>query len=84
MREWNDRPDAADAEQNARRSQILLADGTVVGSIATAFDEAPGGFTATLSVTLPVTCAPAVVQQHLEHFAVEFRTWILRAIDERP
>jgi hypothetical protein len=33
-------------------------------------------------VTLPATCAPEVVEQHLEHFAVEFRTWILRAAAE--
>jgi glycine cleavage system regulatory protein len=42
----------------------------------------PDGFTAQLSVTLPATCAPAVINQHLEHFAVEFRTWILRAANE--
>jgi|GEM_PF-1475658 len=84
MREWTDRPDTIDAQPNARHSQILLADGTIVGSISTSFEDAPGGFLATLSVTLPVTCAPEVLQQHLEHFAVEFRTWILRAINERP
>lgn len=67
----------------ARRSHMLLADGTVVGSIANAFDEEPDGFTARLSVTLPATCAPEVVDQHLEHFAVEFRTWIRRAAAER-
>jgi hypothetical protein len=55
----------------------------VVGSIANAFDEEPDGFTARLSVTLPATCAPEVVDQHLEHFAVEFRTWIRRAAAER-
>ncbi|MET4093272.1 hypothetical protein [Arthrobacter sp. UYCu712] len=65
-----------------RQSQMLLQDGTIVGSIANAFDEEPDGFTATLSVTLPATCAPDVVQQHLEHFAVEFRAWILRAAAE--
>jgi len=58
---------------------MLLAGGTVVGSIATEFDEEADGFTARLSVTLPVTCAPDVVRQHLEHFAVEFRTCILMA-----
>jgi len=66
-----------------RRSHMLLADGTVVGSIANAFDEEPDGFTARLSVTLPATCAPAVIDQHLEHFAVEFRSWIRRAAAER-
>lgn len=71
------------ADQTAgRRSHMLLADGTVVGSIVNAFDEEPDGFTARLSVTLPATCAPDVVQQHLEHFAVEFRIWILRAAAE--
>jgi hypothetical protein len=59
--------------------EVLVEDGTVVGSIANAFDEEPGGFTARLSVTLPATCAPDVIEQHLEHFAVEFRTWILAA-----
>lgn len=66
-----------------RRSHMLLTDGTVIGSIANAFDEEPDGFTARLSVTLPATCAPHVTQQHLEHFAVEFRTWILQAASEQ-
>ena len=65
-----------------RRSHMLLSDGTVVGTIANAFDEESDGFTARLTVTLPATCAPDVVDQHLEHFAVEFRTWILRAARE--
>jgi hypothetical protein len=90
MREWDDsivadqQPPAATAEKPTdRRSHILLEDGTVIGSIANAFDEEPGGFTARLSVTLPATCAPDVVEQHLEHFAVEFRTWILTASQEQ-
>ena len=54
-------------------------DKTVVGTIANAFDDEADGFTARLTVTLPATtlpatCAPDVVDQHLEHFAVEFRT----------
>lgn len=65
-----------------RRSHMLLADGTVVGSITNAFDEEQDGFTARLTVTLPATCAPDVIEQHLEHFAVEFRTWILAAAAE--
>ncbi|MGA7204697.1 MAG: hypothetical protein WBX27_08725 [Specibacter sp.] len=89
MRPWNDSV-VADPEQAptpddkpaARRSHMLLADGTVVGSIANAFDEETDGFTASLSVTLPATCAPEVVEQHLEHFAVEFRNWILAAAAE--
>ncbi|GAA4668246.1 hypothetical protein [Frondihabitans cladoniiphilus] len=90
MRPWDDSAiverelsAATDERPAGRRSHILLADGTVVGSIANAFDEEEdGGFTARLSVTLPATCAPEVVEQHLEHFAVEFRTWILRAAAE--
>lgn len=88
MRPWDD---SAVVEQElpaaeapaGRRSHMLLADGTVIGSIANSFDEEQDGFTARLSVTLPATCAPAVIEQHLEHFAVEFRSWILRAANER-
>jgi hypothetical protein len=90
MREWNDSvveeqelPSAGTGKPAGRRSHMLLQDGTVIGSIANAFDEEPGGFTARLSVTLPATCAPDVIEQHLEHFAVEFRTWILRAAAEQ-
>ncbi len=89
MRPWDDSvvtvpesPSVTSEKPRGRRSHMLLQDGTVVGSIANAFDEEPDGFTATLSVTLPATCAPDVVEQHLEHFAVEFRTWILRAAAE--
>lgn len=89
MRPWDDSvivdqelPAATDQKPAGRRSHMLLPDGTVVGSIANAFDEEEDGFTARLSVTLPVTCAPEVIEQHLEHFAVEFRTWILRAARE--
>jgi len=88
MRAWDD----ADALQQelpatedtptARRSHMVLADGTVVGAISTAFEEEDEGFTARLSVTLPASCAPAAIEQHLEHFAVEFRSWILRAARE--
>lgn len=100
MREWDESalPDGAlpDGEQRSsdaaevtdapggRRSRMVLEDGTVVGSISNSFEEEDGGFTARLSVTLPVTCGPPVVDQHLEHFAVEFRNWILAAATERP
>ena len=81
MRPWN--ADTAGgngpaAGGGARRSHIVLEDGSVVGSISTAFQDADGGLVGQLSVTLPATCA-ALVEQHLEHFAVEFRTWILQA-----
>lgn len=90
MRPWDDSvvpnqglPAATGEKPAGRRSHMLLGDGTVVGSIANAFEEAPGGFIARLSVTLPITCAPDMVEQHLEHFAVEFRTWILTAAREQ-
>jgi hypothetical protein len=86
MRPWDDSmivdqelPATTDQKPVGRCSHMLLPDGTVIGSIANAFDDEEDGFTARLSVTLPVTCAPEVIEQHLEHFAVEFRTWILRA-----
>lgn len=73
----------APAGSTTRRSHMLLADGTMIGSIANTFDEEEtDGFTVRLSVTLPATCAPSAIEQHLEHFAVEFRTWILRAAAE--
>jgi uncharacterized protein len=72
------RPWAGASTSNVRSSHIVLADGTVVGSVSTAFADTADGLVAELSVTLPSTCS-ALVSQHLEHFAVEFRTWILRA-----
>lgn len=83
MRPWDDSVTVEQGLPVERRSHMLLADGTVVGSIGNVFEEGPDGFTARLSVTLPATCAPEVIEQHLEHFAVEFRTWILRAALER-
>ena len=77
MREW-DQSVLTDQEQHG----LALEDGTLVGSIATSFDEEADGFTARLSVTLPATCGPEVVEQHLQHFAVEFRNWILTAAAE--
>lgn len=83
MRPWDDSVTVEQGLPVERRSHMLLADGTVVGSIGNVSEEGPDGFTARLSVTLPATCAPEVIEQHLEHFAVEFRTWILRAARER-
>ncbi|MBT2551029.1 hypothetical protein [Arthrobacter sp. ISL-65] len=91
MREWDqsvvteqeqDQPVAPAETAGPRRSRLALGDGTVVGSISNSFDEEPDGFTARLSVTLPATCDPDVVEQHLQHFAVEFRNWILTAAAE--
>ncbi len=88
MREWDEsalpEPDLRSSDAaDARRSRLLLEDGTVVGSISTSFDEEQDGFRAHLSVTLPTTCGPQVIEQHLQHFAVEFRNWILTAAAER-
>jgi len=89
MRPWDDSVVAAQGlrsavggSANARRSHMVLEDGTVVGSVSTAFDEEADELTAQLSVTLPGTCGP-LVEQHLEHFAVEFRNWILLAAAEQ-
>ena len=86
MRPWDD--SATTPQQSspahgasARRSHMVLGDGTVVGSVSTAFEDDADGLTAHLSVTLPSTCGP-LVDQHLEHFAVEFRSWILLAAAE--
>lgn len=66
-----------------RRSLLKLDDdGTVFGSVSTAFLEAPDGMKAELSVTLPATSAPDAIEQHLQHFSVEFRSWMLMAAAE--
>ena len=89
LREWDESatpgaelPLPDDTAAHGRRSRLVLEDGTVVGSISNAFAQEEDGFTARLSVTLPVTCGPQVVEHHLQHFAVEFRNWILRAAAE--
>lgn len=85
MREWDDSATpGAEPPPGGRRSRLVLEDGTVVGAIATAFAEEEGGFTARLSVTLPVSCGAQVIEHHLRHFAVEFRNWILGAAAEQP
>lgn len=89
MREWDEATTPAtptpppDGATHGRRSRIVLGDGTVVGSIVNSFCDVEGGFTARLSVTLPATCGAAAVEHHLEHFAVEFRNWILGAVAEQ-
>ena len=90
MREWDDAatpsaelPPSEEGAVQSRRSRMALEDGTVVGSIFTAFFEEQDGFTARLSVTLPQTCGPEVIEHHLQHFTVEFRNWILRAAAEQ-
>ncbi|MFJ1764900.1 hypothetical protein ACIOD2_31555 [Amycolatopsis sp. NPDC088138] len=67
-----------------RRHSLLTLDddGTVFGSVSTSFREAAHGMTVELSVTLPATSAPEAVEQHLQHFSVEFRSWLLLAAAE--
>lgn len=90
MREWDESatpaaelPTPDDDATHGRRSRLVLEDGTIVGSITNSFSEEEDGFTARLSVTLPATCGPQVIEHHLQHFAVEFRNWILRAAAEQ-
>ncbi|MEJ5946459.1 hypothetical protein WDZ17_14270 [Pseudokineococcus basanitobsidens] len=71
------------ADAAARRSHVVLADGTVGGSAATAGVGTDDGLLAHLPVTLPGTC-PALVDQHLEHFAVQLRSWVLHVAREQP
>ncbi|WP_410597265.1 hypothetical protein [Amycolatopsis sp. lyj-23] len=80
MREWDEA--STPAAPAGRRSRMVLEDGTVVGGITNSFTDVEGGFTVDLSVTLPASCGPAVVEHHLEHFAVEFHNWILQAASE--
>lgn len=88
MKEWDASllPFAASEHEAAlspgRRSFLTLGDGTIVGTIRNHFEDTANGMLAHLSVALPRACGQSVVQQHLEHFAVEFRTWILRAAAE--
>jgi len=74
---------ADEGAAHGRRSRLVLEDGTVVGSIANSFSEEEDGFSARLLVMLPVTCGPQVIEHHLQHFAVEFRNWILGAATEQ-
>lgn len=39
----------------------------------------PTAFTAHLTVYVPVTFPPDVLEHHLRHYAVEFRNWIAAA-----
>ena len=79
----SEQPTSEGAATDGRRSSLTLADGTVFGWVSTLFEEVPDGFIATLTVTLPSACAPELVDQHLEHFAVEFHSWILAAAEQR-
>ena len=77
-------PAPDDGATARRRSRMVLDDDTAVGTITNAFHDEPDGFIVHLSVSLPASCGPDVVEHHLHHFAVEFHNWILRAAAELP
>lgn len=62
-----------------RATNLVLADGTVVGRVLIQFGDNDDGFTSSLTVYLPAECAADVLDHHLRHFAVEFRNWIVAA-----
>ena len=82
---WDESQVAARNDDGVNRRHSVLKlddDGTVFGSVSTAFHETPHGMSAELSVALPLTSAPSAVEQHLQHFSVEFRSWMLLAAAE--
>ncbi len=84
---WDARAVPAEGPDNPdKRYSLLKLDdgGTVFGSVSTLFSETADGMAAELSVTLPAISAPDAVEQHLQHFSVEFRSWMLRAAAEAP
>ncbi|GGZ64405.1 hypothetical protein [Streptomyces subrutilus] len=82
---------AADADEllpesdfpHTMSSNLFLADGTVVGRALTQFGDTADGFTASLTVYVPTSCPPDVLEHHLRHYAVEFRNWIVAAAAAR-
>ncbi|MEU9060818.1 hypothetical protein AB0D13_18680 [Streptomyces sp. NPDC048430] len=64
-------------------SNLFLADGAVVGRALVQFGDTADGFTAHLTGYFPVTCPDEVLDHHLQHYAVEFRTWIVAAAAAR-
>ncbi|WP_327119662.1 hypothetical protein OG206_24685 [Streptomyces sp. NBC_01341] len=59
------------------------ADGTVVGRALTQFGDTADGFTASLTVYLPTERPQDVLEQHLRHYAAEFRNRIVAAASAR-
>lgn len=83
MQGWDASEIEDTADTDRRHSYLKLDDdGTIFGSVSTAFLETDSGMRAELSVTLPATSAPDAVDQHLQHFSVEFRSWMLKAATE--
>lgn len=82
---WDESEVAIDDTDSTDKRHSLLTldnDGTVFGSVSTSFIETEHGMSAELSVTLPATSAPGTIEQHLQHFSVEFRSWMLMAAAE--
>lgn len=82
---WDQSKVPGDGPKNVDKRYSLLIlddDQTVFGSISTLFSDTADGMRAELSVTLPATSAPYAIDQHLEHFSVEFRNWMLLAAAE--
>lgn len=78
-----DKSETSTGDADKHHSHLALDDdGTVFGSVSTLFKETADGMIAELSVTLPATSAPDAVEQHLQHFSVEFRNWMLLAATE--
>jgi hypothetical protein len=83
MAGWEKASDGSTESTDKRQSLMVLADDeTVFGSVATLFTDTTDGMIAELSVTLPATSAPYAINQHLEHFSVEFRNWMLMAAED--
>lgn len=62
---------------------VLPGFGTVVGRVLTQFGDTADGFNANLTCYFPAACPEAIVEQHRQHLAVEFRNWIVAAADAR-
>ena len=60
-------------------TNLLLDDDTVIGRVLSQFGDTDDGFTASLTVYLPVSCPDEVLEHHRRHFAVEFRNWFTAA-----
>ncbi|WP_329064202.1 hypothetical protein [Amycolatopsis sp. NBC_01480] len=61
-------------------ADLVLGDGTVIGRVLCQFGDTTTGFDTALTVYVPQTCKE-VVEQHLRHFSVEFRNWIVAAAE---
>jgi hypothetical protein len=62
-----------------RLGHLGLPDGTVIGRVLTQFGDTELGFNANLTCYFPVACPEEISVHHSQHFAVEFRNWIVAA-----